>query len=685
MNNELKQIKKKYGERMMKLCRSLFPTILNEEGKLIEILDSTFGHPKYLYDDIMEKKAINSFKNFIYSKYENENNEKKKTSKTPFQLMKEVGYTLYECKSEEDIMKFRKYYIEDEELCTFKWGNRLDTNYVFFAVKDNVDDIKRKNFKSPQRQDEYGTSVISIQFSRGDVNTLSIKNRYNHTVSNPDATFDNDLENIIPGLTNSFEKYYELNINQNESVKLGLDYIRANDGKYYKYNMEINNVYYCPDNIIIDNGEVVKDFIDKEKYLVIDNFILNLQNNNIDSIYRDKSITQYDYELPHDCFQDDLQYFDKINIIKNDDGTKTIELIKNDENPVYINIDKCNNIIGYTNLNIKNIGHFFLRLNRKLKKISIDNVEKIGQEFLNRNEKLKSLKLPKVISIDDHFLANCSSLETIELENVKKIKDCFLYWNRILKYLYAPNLENIGHSFLYCNKSLESLLLPKTKEVGESFLETTNISYIDIPNLECIGNNFMSLNRKLTIIDFPKLEMLKTGFLQCNDSLRKINLPNVTIIGDKCLECADIEEISMPKVTLICDYFMDGNIHLKKIHMPKLKQVGNRFLYRNKDLNKIEFPKLEIVGDNFIVENYGISNVQMPQSKEIGRNFLYNNICLKNIYLPMVNNINESFLANNQVLEEIYIPRLNLCNIPKDFCYRHGKLIGLEKTNKTIK
>ena len=129
MNNELKQIKKKYGERMMKLCRSLFPTILNEEGKLIEILDSTFGHPKYLYDDIMEKKAINSFKNFIYSKYENEDNEKKKTSKTPFQLMKEVGYTLYECKSEEDIMKFRKYYTEDEELCTFKWGNRLDTNY----------------------------------------------------------------------------------------------------------------------------------------------------------------------------------------------------------------------------------------------------------------------------------------------------------------------------------------------------------------------------------------------------------------------------------------------------------------------------------------------------------------------------------------------------------------------------
>ena len=30
-------------------------------------------------------------------------------------------------------------------------------------------------------------------------------------------------------------------------------YTVAEDGKYYKYNYEINNIYYCPDNIIIDN------------------------------------------------------------------------------------------------------------------------------------------------------------------------------------------------------------------------------------------------------------------------------------------------------------------------------------------------------------------------------------------------------------------------------------------------
>ena len=33
---------------------------------------------------------------------------------------------------------------------------------------------------------------------------------------NPDATFSNNLENIVLGLTKSFEEMYSLNINQNK-------------------------------------------------------------------------------------------------------------------------------------------------------------------------------------------------------------------------------------------------------------------------------------------------------------------------------------------------------------------------------------------------------------------------------------------------------------------------------------
>ena len=41
------------------------------------------------------------------------------------------------------------------------------------------------------------------------------------------------------------------------------------------------NIYFCTNNIIIDNGEVITDYLDKEKYLIIDCYILDLQNHKI--------------------------------------------------------------------------------------------------------------------------------------------------------------------------------------------------------------------------------------------------------------------------------------------------------------------------------------------------------------------------------------------------------------------
>ena len=49
-----------------------------------------------------------------------------------------------------------------------------------FVSLSDVDNIKREDFKHPERQDEYGTSVISIQFSKEHGNSLAIINRYNH-------------------------------------------------------------------------------------------------------------------------------------------------------------------------------------------------------------------------------------------------------------------------------------------------------------------------------------------------------------------------------------------------------------------------------------------------------------------------------------------------------------------------
>ena len=158
MNEELKKIKKKYGEQLMHICRELFPTILdNDEGKLSEILENKFAtNYRTVGEDISENYLKSSFKSYIYNLYYSEKEDKIEDevnvdTRTPFEILDEAGYELFECNSQDEIMSYKKYYEPGEELCTFN-DERLNTHYVFFAVKKNALDIKEKNLISPKEK-----------------------------------------------------------------------------------------------------------------------------------------------------------------------------------------------------------------------------------------------------------------------------------------------------------------------------------------------------------------------------------------------------------------------------------------------------------------------------------------------------------------------------------------------------
>lgn len=424
MTEDLKIIKKKYGEDMMHLCRDLFPTLLEKRGLLSQILLNNFHESHYLCQDIVANNLEYDFKNFIYSFVDVENNFVMRSDKTPSELLREAGYILYECKSEEDMNKFKKYYAPGEELCSF-WLNRLESSFVFFAVKENVDDIKREDFKNPKRQDLYGTSVISIQFTKDDAHTLSIKNRYNHSVNDPDATFSNNLDNIIPGLTDSFAKYYGLE-QRFFNKKLDIPgYVKATDGKYYKYNFEFNNIYYCPDNIIVDNFEV-KEYV-HEKYVIMDYFVLDLVN---------KKISVYD-DFLRDSLADTIKDIVKISIINEGENKRIIIITENGE--IQIIINKYNQIIGLANNIVKVIGDNFLRHNKTLEQIDLANAEAIGDNFLYSNNSMLTIYLPKV----------------------KVIGNNFMNYTTVLKSADFPELESVGGGFLMMDTNLEELNAPR--------------------------------------------------------------------------------------------------------------------------------------------------------------------------------------------------------------------------------
>ena len=527
--DDLKLIKKYYGENFMHLCKKLFPTILEENGTLYNIISNSFSHSKNLYNDLIEQDKVLEFKNYIYS-YTKENDLIVKTSKTPYELMSNAGYILYECKNQEEILSFKKYYSKDEKLCTFK-EERLKTNYVFFAVKKDVDRIKRDEFKIPQRQDRYGTSVISIQFTKGDNNIVSIKNRYNHKVQNPDATYSNNLDNIIQGLTYSFNKYYKFNIDYKDSFELN-GWVKAIDNKFYKYNYEINNIYYCVDNIIIDSKRnVISDFKDKEKYLVIDYFILDIVK---------KKIYLYDERLK-DSFIDNIN-IKKINILK-DKNIKIIDIIPLEGEKIIIKINSNNQILGYINNNIKKVKDNFLCDNTTINEIIMNNLEYAGDYFLEKNKCLKYIEFNKLKYTGNNFISK----------------------NRIIEIAIMNNLEKVGHSFMHENRSIKKFIANNLKTVGNYFLSNASFCLISLKfnNLEVVGDGFFDKNISVKNFQAPKLRVVGNSFFRYNKNIEELMLDNLQVVEDMFLYSDDM---------------------LKYFSASKLKKVGKYFLKKAKDV-----------------------------------------------------------------------------------------------------
>ena len=575
MNSDLKIIKKYYGEDMMHYARDNFSIILENEGKLSNLFLNNFAESKTLYEDLSKNNELVIFKNFIYRLYyekiDKDNNEIINI-KTPTELMNDAGYDLYECKTEDDIQSFKKYYSKEEELCTFK-GGRLYSNRVFFAVKKNVDNIKRENFKNPEREDEYGTSVISIQFTKDEIHNLSIKNRYNHTVRNPDATFKNNLENIMLGLTKSFEKYYGIKqkfIIQEEFK----DFVRASDGKYYKYNFEFVGMHYCPNNTVIDY-DIINQY-DKEKYILMDYFILDLQNKCF--------ITN---RFVEDGFIETIKDIKKIEVRRKKNNKLII--FKTSMEDIKVEVDNRGLIVGYIN----------------------NNITKIPENFMKYNKSLKYLELNNVQFIDNNFMTCCNST------NLKRIS--------------FPKVKTIGNNFMmFCEEGVEELYFPNVQKIGDSFLTNlqNNFKVIDFPNLKYTGVSFMSRVDSVKIVNLPMIECLEEYFLYHNKvTINYFNIKNCKTIKNNVLlyGAVNLDNSNFNSVEVVGDCFlMFSKCENKTLNMPNVREIGKDVLVYNKFLESVNIPKCKKVGKNFLSDNIHISELYIDELESMGRNCFLN-------------------------------------------------------------
>lgn len=557
---ELKKIKHIYGEEFMQLCRELFPTILDDKGMLLTLLSENFANnTRCLARDIKEQDMKEAFADFVFTRYDKMKHKDDPTyniGKTPFEILDEAGYTLYEAHNEREIQSFVKYYAPGEELCTFD-GGRLNRCVCFWAIKDNYEEIEHG--VEPQREDEYSTSVLAIQFTRYKKSRVSIKSRYNHAVDNPDATFGNDLERLAPGLTESFnellrERGYGVRTKEEEEFELR-NYTIGVDGKYYRYNVKANGVYYCPGNIILTN-ERIETIPNPEQEVLIDNYILNLKT---------KTLEVYDTGkfLFKDYFSD--SFFDIKRIERTKDkltGDTTFMIYQGDNTiPCIITVDNLNRITGYEN----------------------ENLTAVGNGFMIANRALKEFKAPNLVTIGNNFLGNNRALEKLELPNLKIAEDYFLLCNRKLKSFVAPKLEDVGSYFLGTNKCMEELDLPALKEVENEFMfQNRKLEKINIPNLQRVGWGFLLTNHEIKNFDAPSLEEVGQSFLYYNKKMTDLN---------------------MPKLKIAEGYFMSNNTEITSLEFPELREVGACFLLANQKIDTLIAPKLEIKGWSFMGGN----------------------------------------------------------------------------------
>jgi len=651
-----KLIRDNFGEKMWHHCRSAFPTLLESEGLLSKVMLEHFAPSRSLIDILLkDTNNEDSFKSYIFSFIDVEKEDKPIATKTPEQLLDEAGYILYpECETEEEIQRFKRFYAGGEQLCTFR-GGRLNSCRIWFAVKKNASELRREEFKQPQRQDEYGTSVISIQFTRGSQSTVSIKNRYNHTVNHPDATFNNDLDRIVPGLEGAFCRTYGIELVGNGKQKFDiLNFVMANDGKFYKTNVEIGGVNYCENNIVIDQAGNARQY-DPSTTILMGSYLVDLKGKRITDLSEaeDKSFAKTFGELK------------EIRVEKmNSEGDRRITFININNEESYVEVNKSNEITAYENdhvtemgekclmenanaltrfsaHNLESMGNSCLYTANSLTQFSAPNLVRMGNSCLYTANSLTQFSAPNLVRMGDACLSNANSLTQFIAPNLERMGNWCLQHVNSLTEFSAPNLVSMGDACLRNVNSITGFNAPKLKSMGNSCLYTANsLSEFSAPNLVSMGNWCLYEANSLSEFSAPNLESMGNSCLWSANSLSEFSALNLESMGDACLQHVNLlTGFNAPNLVRMCAACLYNANSLSEFTVPKLESLGYSCLYNANSLTEFSAPNLESMGDSCLERTNSLTEFSAPNLESMGYGCLYEADALTKFNAPKLEGI----------------------------------------------
>ncbi len=539
-NSVYKQLKKQNGEAAARVIRD---AVLLDVPNIVHILEFAGNNP----DEIQQLVPV------IREIYKTRGESKYHTDKNPLELLSDAGYDAFVVKTEEQKNSIKKYFRYGEALCTFGDATRHENYYMIHAVKRGADKIKPA--QKPQRQDEYGTSVISIQIAKTG-GFISIKNRYNHTVDNPDATFNNNPDEIIPGLSESLKKYFDVDFNVSHAP-MPHNYRMVND-QLVRYNCEINNIYFGPD-YYFSGSKITKLNTDYE--LMLDCFILNIKTGEISDIAQ-----EHKFFTHHRYLDTGIQTDSASTILNIVCRGKKITVQKNPQNKTERKIfadDK--HIITVNN-------------NGDIVELNMPGIKILYDGFLHNNHSLRSFYAPDCEIIEDDCLID-APLEKLYIPAAKKVGHNFCFHNnQNLSELYAQNVEEFGNNCFSYNQTNQPLNFPKLKKTGEGFfLRNENAPEIYMPNVEYFGRNCLLYNKVIQVAEFPKLRKTDAHFMGSVENLKSLSVPELRVAGDG---------------------FLANNNSVKFLNAPKLELPGQCFLQDNTTLIELNAPNVYYAASN---------------------------------------------------------------------------------------
>ncbi len=499
--NDFYILKRAYGEKFAQLCRDYFPIIQEKEGLLSKLVLSSFAPSKVLYDDLIRFNETADFKDLIYDKYmesiDFDAPEYADSTKSVEELLSEAGYVLYpECKTMKELLSFKKYYTEDEMLCSFEtYNKRLEGSRVWFIVKKDVENYKREDYPNPDREDDYSTSVLSIQVTKGKNPRLSIISRYNHSVPYPNSTYHNNLDMIAKGLTKAFCREFDVSITK---VKYPVffkmpHYHKANDGKIYKSIKDFSaNTCLCENNYVLVEGEVFR--FDPDMYVLMGTGdLIDAENKTIrepalpvPDDERKEIVEKYNSRLEKTAFAKSFDKIKKIDFEGKPGKSKKVIIYPEDSDnrpgEVVLELDKSNNLVGITDPMIES-PKGYLNDNISLKRATFPNLKHINNDFLSKTYYLEQLDIDHVEKIDSFCLRDLESLQSVNAPNLVSIGNRVFEKFGKLKNFYAPKLKKVGKNSIGGN--VDNFIANELTEIGECSLKCS-FKHLELNSIESL-------------------------------------------------------------------------------------------------------------------------------------------------------------------------------------------------------